>query len=332
MGGIDITFILVLASTFFAVGGVGYVLMGGGQSPVKKQRVDDTVGRVRLRGKRQASAIDANAQRRRQVQETLKDLEAKQRRARKNNLTIKAQLQQAGLSINERAFWMITLGTGVVGACYLLVMAGQAPLIAGGAGGGAGLGLPRWVLGFLRGRRMKKFTNEFANALDVIVRGVKSGLPLNECLKIIAKESPDPVGTEFQHLVEALAMGVGVEEALEKMYSRMPLADLNFFNIVISIQSKTGGNLAEALTNLSGVIRSRKMLYQKIEALSGEAKASAMIIGSLPPGVAALVNATTPSYMEEMFTDPTGKMMLVGGGVWMLCGILIMRRMINFKV
>src|SRR5262249_25244353 len=144
-----------------------------------------------------------------------------------------------------------------------------------------GLGLPRWVLGFLTARRRKKFTQEFANAIDVIVRSVKSGLPTNEALKIVARESPNPVGSEFNTLVESLKVGVTLDQGLKRMYDSMPTPEVGFFSIVMAIQSKSGGNLSEALGNLSGVLRDRKRLEGKIKAMSSEAKASAGIIGSL---------------------------------------------------
>jgi tight adherence protein B len=167
--------------------------------------------------------------------------------------------------------------------------------------------------------------------MDVITRGIKSGLPVHDCLKIIGKESPDPLGTEFRRMIEQIGMGMTVEDALEKTYQRMPTSELRFFTIVLAIQQKTGGNLAEALGNLSIVLRARKLMREKIKALSSEAVASAMIIGVLPPGVLALVTVMTPSYMMVMYTDPRGQMMLAGGAVWMAIGGFIMKRMIAFK-
>jgi tight adherence protein B len=160
---------------------------------------------------------------------------------------------------------------------------------------------------------------------------VKSGLPLNECLRIIARESPQPIGGEFAIVCDALAMGVTVDQALNRMYLRTPIQEVNFFNIVLAIQAKAGGNLSEALGNLSTVLRSRKMLREKIKALSSEAKASAMIIGSLPIIVMLLVYMTTPAYIMELFINPLGHLILLGAAVLMGTGIYIMRQMINFN-
>ncbi|MBU2419046.1 MAG: type II secretion system F family protein, partial [Alphaproteobacteria bacterium] len=167
--------------------------------------------------------------------------------------------------------------------------------------------------------------------VDVIVRGIKSGLPVHDCFKIIARESPAPLGGEFQTLVEGLGVGLTLQQALDKMYERMPTPELKFFAIVIGIQQKTGGNLAEALGNLSAVLRARKMMGEKIKALSSEATASAGIIGALPPAVMIMVSVTTPAYMAKLFTDPRGQFMLLVAVMMMALGVFVMKRMISFK-
>jgi tight adherence protein B len=161
---------------------------------------------------------------------------------------------------------------------------------------------------------------------------VKSGLPLNECLRVIGRESPEPLRAEFARMNDNLAMGMQLDAAVTKLYNRVPIPEVNFFGIVLNIQQKAGGNLSEALGNLSGVIRSRKLLREKVKALSAEAKASAMIIGSLPIAVMVMVYVTTPGYIMELFTDPTGHMILLGAVCIMGTGIYIMRRMINFDM
>ncbi|OLF81386.1 pilus assembly protein [Maricaulis sp. W15] len=325
-------FILAAAAAFMAVGGVGWVVTGAAGDAQSKKRMNRAVGTGGLqRGRRQASALDQAAQRKRQVQETLKDLEQRQRDQRKKSLSVKARIQQAGMSFTPAVFWVVSACLAVVGMLVAL-LTGQKLLVIGAVGLISGLGLPRWWLGFLRGRRQKQFSGEFANALDVITRGVKSGLPLNECLKILSVESPEPVRTEFEKLVEGIAVGVSLPDGLDRMCERMPLPELNFFRTVLIIQQKTGGNLAETLGNLSTVLRSRKMMREKVGALASEANASAAIIGSLPPGVFGIVYATTPSYMSQMFTHPTGQLMLLGGVTWMFIGIMVMRGMINFKI
>jgi tight adherence protein B len=330
MGG-DLVFILAAVCAFVAVAAAGLALAPGDGGRARKSRMAAAVGGSVQRGPRKVAALDTAAQKRRQIQETLKDLEARQRAERKKSLTLRGQLEQAGLTATPVHFWIASGGLAAI--ALLGVMAtGLHPAIAGAAAIVAGLGLPRWVLGVMRKGRQAKFTANFADALDIIVRGIKSGLPLSECLKVIARESEAPVRQEFQLLVEGLSVGVDLDEGLRRMTARMPLSELSFFMIVLVIQQKTGGNLSEALNNLSGVLRARKMMREKVQALSSEAKASAFIIGSLPPGVAIMVSIMSPAYMEPLFNTPLGQLMLMGGAMWMGIGILIMRGMINFKL
>jgi len=177
---------------------------------------------------------------------------------------------------------------------------------------------------------LRRFLHIFPDAIDVIVRGVKAGLPLGDCLKIIAEESQEPVKSEFASIVDTQAIGLPLGEACIKLHESIPLPEANFFGIVVSIQQKSGGNLSEALGNLSRVLRDRKRMQEKIKAMSMEAKASAAIIGALPPAVMGLVYLTSPAYIELLWTHPVGRMMLMGCALWMLMGVLVMKKMINF--
>jgi tight adherence protein B len=174
------------------------------------------------------------------------------------------------------------------------------------------------------------FLRALPDAVDVIVRGIKAGLPLFESIKVVAADAPEPLKGEFLSIIETQAIGMPLGEACVRLYERMPLPEANFFGIVISIQQKSGGNLSEALGNLSKVLRDRKKMAEKIQAMSMEAKASAGIIGSLPPIVMLLVYLSTPDYISLLWTHPTGQLMLVGCVVWMTIGILVMKKMINF--
>ena len=240
-------------------------------------------------------------------------------------------LERAGLTTTPRDFYLISAIVGFVccGAAYggLSVPLEGAAVIAFVAA----FGLPRFVLGKLIKRRQQKFVTELANAIDVVVRGVKSGLPLNECLQVVARESPEPLAGEFREVIEQQRLGVSLGEGLDRMCERMPLAEVRFLAIVISIQQQAGGNLSEALSNLSGVLRDRFMLTMKVKALSAEAKASAMVLASLPPGVMIMVYLTTPDYIMPLFTTTTGRFLCMCGAGWMLTGVMIMRKMINFK-
>jgi tight adherence protein B len=303
---------------------IGPALLGGSRADKRLQTISK--GGKAAKGK---GVKDDSQQRRRAVQETLKQLEKKQQE-RKKKRNIGSLIEQSGRTISMRAYWLSSLF--VAGMVALLVAMSGVGWIAVVLAAFIGfIGLPRWVLSFLCKRRQKAFTLEFANALDIIVRGVKSGLPLNECLKIIARESPEPVGSEFVKLVDAQKVGVPLDQGLGQLYERMPVAEVNFFQIVLIIQQAAGGNLSEALGNLSGVLRNRKAMRAKIQAMSSEAKASALIIGSLPPGVMGLVYLTSPDYITLLFSTQLGNMMLIGSGLWMLCGVFVMRKMINFN-
>ncbi len=324
----DMSFVIALSAALavMAAGGVAFAFSGS--DATTKKRIA-AAARPSAGGAKVRAAQDANQQRRKSVQQLLKDLE-KQQADIKKRPTMRKRIEQAGLQITPRNFWMISAIAGLVAAAIVLVLH-QSVLVAAMACFVFGLGLPRWVLHFLKSRRLKKFTAEFANALDVIVRSVKSGLPTGEALKIVAREIPEPVAGEFTKLVEGMKIGVTIEQGLKRMYDSMPTAEVCFFAIVMSIQQKSGGNLSEALGNLAGVLRDRKRLQGKIKAMSSEAKASAMIIGSLPPVVMAMVYMTSPDYIKMLFTERMGNIMLAGCVVWMALGIFVMKQMISFK-
>jgi tight adherence protein B len=186
------------------------------------------------------------------------------------------------------------------------------------------------MLKFLKKRREAKFLETFPDAVDIIVRGIKAGLPLLDSLRIITTDASDPVRSEFRAIVETQAIGMPIGEACAKLYDRVPLPEANFFGIVIAIQQKSGGNLSEALGNLSKVLRERKKMKQKIQAMSMEAKASASIIACLPLAVMFLVYITSPDYIELLWTHSTGRMLLACSAMWMFTGVMVMRKMINF--
>lgn len=321
--------VLLAFLSFLAVIGAGFAFAGGGGSSAKAaKRAQALTGAGRHVDKAKVRAVEQSGARRKQILQTLKNEERQQRKAK---LTLESRIKQSGLNINVPRFWM---GCGVAAVLFAVpvLIFSHNPLIALGAGFAGGLGFPRWVLSFLGKRRIKKFTEEFPNAIDVIVRGIKSGLPIGDCLKIIGRESSEPLGSEFRRMVESMSMGLGVEDGLGKMLERMPTPEVRFFSIVLGIQSKSGGNLAEALNNLSVVLRARKLMVEKVKALSGEAVASAFIIGALPILMMGLVSVVAPSYMVPMFTDPRGKVMLLVGALTMALGIFVMRKMINLKI
>ncbi|MBS9719254.1 type II secretion system F family protein [Tianweitania sp. BSSL-BM11] len=273
------------------------------------------------------------AKRRKSVQDSLKDLEEKQkiRDASTTKPPLKIQIRQAGMAVTMERFYLYSALSGLALTLVGFILGMPLYLLPGVLLAGA-VGLPRWFVSFKRKRRVKAFLTEFPNALDVIVRAVKSGLPLNDGIRLIANESREPVKTEFRRIVEAQQLGLSVPEAALRMGETMPCPEANFFGIVIQIQSQAGGNLSEALGNLSRVLRDRKRMKDKVNALSMEAKASAAIIGALPFIVAILVYLSSPAYIMPLFTTSTGNLILVASGIWMSIGLFVMRSMINFEV
>lgn len=312
-----------------SVGGIAYVLVMpflSGERKTSKRFASVSQGRTTtVRGE----VLPEGAKiRKKQVQDTLKELEA--RKKSKKKLTLKVRLEHAGLNVPVRSFFIASGICGLVIGVVLLAT-GSTPLVSGLAAMAGSLGFPRWLLGFLAKRRQNQFVLEFANALDVIVRGVKSGLPLNDCLRIIAEEMAEPVKSEFAAVVEQQSIGVPLGKAFERMFERMPIEEVNFFAIVVAIQQQAGGNLAEALENLSQVLRGRQRLHGKVQAFSAEAKASAAIIGSLPLCVMGALVVMTPDYVMLLWTEDLGKLMMMVSGAWMFVGCLVMRKMINFE-
>jgi tight adherence protein B len=264
---------------------------------------------------------------RRDIEGTLKELEERQKK--KKRVSLPVRIEQAGLNWSKRRFMITAGGLGFV-AFLLAIIAGLGLLAGLAFGFAASCGSPFWLLSFLKKRREAKFLNNFPDAVDVITRGIKAGLPLLDSLKLIASESDEPIRSEFRSIIETQTVGIPLGVACLKLYERMPVAEANFFGIVVSIQQRAGGNLSETLGNLSRVLRDRKKMKAKIKAMSMEAKASASIIGALPIVVMTLVWLTSPTYIDLLFTQPLGRVMLACCGTWMAIGVLVMKKMINF--
>jgi len=309
-----------------AVGGVAWVFIYpllSGERKAENRRA--SVAKPEPAAKRQNEKTQRS--RREQVENTLKDLEARHQKQSKVSLSMR--ISRAGLDWSIQKFMVMS---AVLAAVFFAgaMVAGGGLLGAAGLAFAAGLGLPRWLLGFLKKRREKAFLKALPDAVDVIVRGIKAGLPLFESLKVVVADSPEPLRSEFKAIIETQAIGIPLGDACTRLYERMPVPEANFFGIVIAIQQKSGGNLSEALGNLSKVLRDRKKMSEKIQAMSMEAKASAGIIGALPPIVMLLVYLTTPNYISLLWTHPTGQLMLVGCVIWMSIGVFVMKKMINF--
>jgi tight adherence protein B len=312
-----------------AIGGIAWVflypiLSGERQAERRKASVAGSVSAARASAQR---STGQQKSRREQVEGTLKELE--QRRAKAKTPPISVRISQAGLTWSKQRFLVTSAAIGLV--AFLIALMLDAGLIAAFALGFAGaFGFPRWLLKYLKKRREAKFLLAFPDAVDVIVRGIKAGLPLLDSLRVISVDSPEPVRSEFRTIVETQAIGIPLGDACLRLYERIPVAEANFFGIVITIQQKAGGNLSEALGNLSRVLRDRKKMKAKIQAMSMEAKASGAIIACLPPAVMILVYLTSPHYIELLWIETMGRIMLAGSAIWMLLGVLVMRKMINF--
>ncbi len=312
-----------------AVAGVLYVFiypMISGEKRAEQRLKEISVDEIQTKRSGRKAADNAGA-RRQQVEDSLKQLEARQKN--RKNPPIEIRLQQAGLTISKRQFYIFSAVAGIM-SFAVMYLSGMGLLLAIPSILAGGFGIPRWVIGHLKKKREQKFIRELPNAIDVIVRGVKAGLPIGDCIRIIANETVEPVKGEFRQIAEGQSVGMSLSDSASKMYDRVPLPEANFFGIVLAIQQQAGGNLSEALGNLSRVLRERKKMTEKIKAMSMEAKASAGIIASLPFAVMMLVYLTSPGYIELLWTTPTGRVLMAGSAMWMTMGVLVMKKMINF--
>jgi tight adherence protein B len=327
MGG-GFTLIALVVLAMLSAGGLAYSLL---YSRVSVNERDKRLDHIRSRSRGHTEIrVDDSARRRKSVQEGLDELEAKQHaKAKSSRPPLKTRMEQAGLNWTRRTYYLVSIGIGlaIMLLAWIFGLPWWAVLIFGICGV---LAAPIWLVSFLRKRRFKKFLGEFPNAVDVIVRGIKAGLPLNDCMKIIANEAGEPVRGEFKIVNEEQTLGLSLPDAIARLPDRIPVPETGFFSIVIAIQSKAGGNLSEALGNLSRVLRERKKMKDKIKAMSAEAKASALIIGALPLVVMVLVYISSPGYIMLLFQTTTGNVILACASIWAGIGVLVMRRMVNF--
>ncbi|MDB5539796.1 MAG: TadB [Devosia sp.] len=310
------------------VGAAGFALV---PSLLGSGRADKRI--KALRGDVQANRREADTSRnrdtrRKEIQQTLRAQTAVLEK-RKRRVPLQDKLYQAGMKLKRGAFIRnsVIFGALVFVICFVLQLELVYCLVFAVAGGYL---LPRMYLGHRRKKYQNAFLDELPNAVEAIVRGVKSGLPLNDSMRLVAKEAKEPIKSDFQRVLDQQAVGKTIQEAVVTLYDRVPLAEVNFFIVVITVQAQAGGNLSEALGNLARVLRNRKKMKQKVKAMSSEAKASAGIIGSLPIIVAILVSLTTPTYLLPMIQTPIGNLMLGVAAILMFLGGFIMNRMIQF--
>lgn len=241
------------------------------------------------------------------------------------------RIAQAGLSVSVTKFWVFS-ALSLAGFVMLALMFGASPFVVFMAGVIGLLGFPRYVLKVMAGRRQRKFLEEFADALEAVVRLLKAGMPVSEAVSMIAREFTGPVGEEMGRIYDKQKIGIPLHEAAQEACHRMPLPEMQMFATGLAIQAQTGSSLSEILSNLARVIRARFRLKRKIKALSSEAVASAAIIGALPPLVCLGMYFANPPYIGILFSDPFGQVLLAGAVFWMGLGVLIMKIMINFKI
>lgn len=318
-------FVVALLAALVALGWAMYLLMYGPRAELKR-RIAVVVG---SQPSSRRSFRMAFGPKRKSVQNRLREVE--EGRARKRGWRLREELLQAGLRVE---LWhYLASSVGLAAAVFALARgASLNPLAALLAAVVMGVGLPKMVIAFLARRRLGKFTGQFADGLDVITRGIRSGLPLGECISIIGREMEDPLGAEFRLISEGQRLGLSLNECIQRAVERMPTPELRYFSIVIAIQQQTGGNLAETLAKLSEVLRARKRMRDKVQAFASEARASAMIIGSLPIGVTAILSVVAPKYIGLLFTTDFGNVLVFIGLSIMVMGALVMRKMINFDI
>lgn len=292
----------------------------------RKRRLEAVIARVA--GERAAKGKGDEVDRRKAIQQKLKEVE--QRRSGRRRFRLREAIAQAGLTITPMRFVLLSAAAGLVAGLVLHSLISPLMGILGGVAGG--IGLPHLALKIVAARRLKRFTSLFADAIDVVVRGVRSGLPIGECMRIIGREMPDPVGHEFRLVMEGIRLGMTVVESLDKMSERVPTPEARFFAIVVGIQQQTGGNLADTLAKLSDVLRSRKRMKDRVLALAQEAKTSAAIIGALPIILAGVLGLVAPQFIGLLFTTTIGHYLVMIGLFWMGIGIMVMRGMINFEM
>jgi tight adherence protein B len=323
----DLSTIAPIVLVAFAAGGLAYVFLYPLLSD--ERRVEHRQKTFVARGEERRVERVSTVNRRDQVAQSLKEIEAREKARHK--VTVEMKLLRAGLGWTKQKFYVVSAVGGGVAGLLALALTGH-PLLAVGAVFVGAFGLPQWALAHLRNRRIKRFVAELPNALDVVVRGIRSGLPLNDCIRMIASEAQEPLRSEFRTVVESQTLGLSLGEGLSKLYERVPVPETNFVAIVIGIQQQSGGNLSEAIGNLSKVLRERKKMRDKVAAMSMEAKASAAIIAALPFVVGLLTYLSSPQYIELLWRTQAGQFALMLSAVWMCLGVVVMKKMISFDI
>ncbi|MCX9147759.1 type II secretion system F family protein [Erythrobacter sp. WG] len=317
---------LIITLAIFAMLVFGYLLItGSGASKAQKRRMQA----VRYRHSESLDAkVDAQFKRAIAARKP-KTYKVAGSGSRAEALAMRLNRTGKSWTVNQYLYATIGLIVAVAGLTFSL---SGAPLLSLGVGAVVGAGLPHLVVNYLINKRTNAFINKFPDGIELLVRGLRSGLPVTETLQIVSQEVPGPVGFEFKTVIDRIKVGKTMEDALQDTADKLGIAEFNFFTITLAIQRETGGNLAETLSNLANVLRLRAQMKLKIRAMSSESKASAYIVGSLPFLVFGAIMFINPEYMSQFFIDDRLIVAGLGAGVWMGIGVFMMAKMINFEI
>lgn len=327
----DLLFFVSISVAILSTIVAGAVAFKGGGRGSRRwhQRLDGV--RARSEG-RQVPTTNGGGSLRRGKGGGIAALEALAKKVLPRQAVLRERLSRTGRDIPIGTYLAVSLGGVLTTAVLSRIVVGTSGGVSLAVGVAVGVGVPHYIVGVMAARRAARFNDVFPDAIDLIVRGLRSGLPVSESITAVGREMADPVGVEFRKVTDAVKFGQPMEEALWDVSKRLAVPEFKFFVISLSVQKDTGGNLAETLGNLSEILRKRRQMRLKVKAMSSEAKASAMILGGLPFLMFALIFALAPDYELALLTDPRGKMMLgVGLGI-MSIGILVMRKMVRFEI
>jgi len=326
----SVTLIIFAAVSIIFVGVVFAVQAVVGQP---RKQMAKRVQSLQTRMTQGDSDVEVSTDLRRETgSDRFKFLETLTKRFLPNAGILNAKLARTGKTISIGSFIAAMISLTLIVAALSALVFGLNPFLSVLGGIAAGVAFPYKYVGFLGDRRLKAFTAIFPDAIDLMVRGLKSGLPISECVASVGAEMADPVGVEFRRITDAVKIGQTLEEALWETASRLDTPDFKFFVITLNVQKETGGNLAETLANLSHILRQRKQMKLKIKALSSEAKASAYILGSLPFLMAAILFFINSEYIMTLVNDPRGHSLIIGGLVSLTIGVSVMFRMVRFEI
>jgi len=325
---------VVLISIGVAVSIGSLVFAISSMTSKSKKRMQGRIETIRLRAAGQVMAGGAGNSKtvKKEINSSFPLFERLAKKFLPNQKILEDRLARTGRDISIGGFVLINVVVALVVFLLATVVLRQSLALSLLLGVIAGVGLPHFVIGKMVEKRLKLFTAQFPDSIDLIVRGLKSGLPVTESIASVGQEMPDPVGREFRDISDRVKFGQPLDEALWDTARRLDTAEFKFFVISISVQRETGGNLSEALGNLSDILRKRRQMGLKIKAMSSEAKASAIILGSLPFIMFGIIFALNPEYEMALFVDPRGQMMLGTGLGIMSMGVLVMSKMIKFEI